>query len=155
MNCGLHSKAEGHLIMLGSTIPVFLTATLMLCAQETKPAPEANSAAETKPVGKVFQVDQGRRIPLSLINSVRTKQSAPGDRVCLKTAFPILVDGRIVTPPGSYVTGTITEVKRPGKVKGRGEFHLRFDSLTLPNGVTRSEEHTSELQSRFGISYAA
>jgi len=123
--------------MLGSTIPVFLTAILMLCAQETKPAPEANSAVETKPEGKVFQVDQGTRIPLSLINSVSTKQSAPGDRVYLETAFPILVDGRIVIPPGSYVTGTITEVKRPGKVKGRGEFHLRFDSLTLPNGVTR------------------
>jgi len=29
------------------------------------------------------------------------------------------------------------EVKRPGRVKGRGELYLRFDSLTLPNGVTR------------------
>ena len=33
--------------------------------------------------------------------------------------------------------GTITQVKRPGRVKGRGELYLRFDSLTLPNGVTR------------------
>ena len=40
-------------------------------------------------------------------------------------------------PPGSYVMGTVTEVKRPGRVKGRGELYLRFDSLTLPNGVTR------------------
>ena len=40
-------------------------------------------------------------------------------------------------PPGSYVTGTVTEVKRPGRIKGRGELYLRFDSLTLPNGVTR------------------
>src|SRR6185369_16665043 len=36
-----------------------------------------------------------------------------------------------------YVAGTVTEVKRPGKVKGRGELYVRFDSLTLPNGVTR------------------
>ena len=47
------------------------------------------------------------------------------------------MSGRIVIPPGSYVSGTITNVQRPGKVKGRGEFHLRFDSLTLPNGTTR------------------
>ena len=40
-------------------------------------------------------------------------------------------------PQGSYVSGTVTEVKRPGRVKGRGELFLRFDSLTLPNGVTR------------------
>ncbi|MGD0014285.1 MAG: hypothetical protein ABSD56_07670 [Bryobacteraceae bacterium] len=49
----------------------------------------------------------------------------------------MVVNGRIVIPPGSYVAGTITQVKRPGRVKGRGELYLRFDSLTLPNGVTR------------------
>jgi type IV secretion system protein VirB10 len=55
----------------------------------------------------------------------------------LETVFPILAGGRVVIPPGSYVAGTLTSVKRPGKVKGRGEFYLRFDSLTLPNGSTR------------------
>src|SRR5260370_41347980 len=48
-----------------------------------------------------------------------------------------MAKGRIVIPPGSYVAGTMTEVKRPGRVKGRGEMSLRFDCLTLPNGVTR------------------
>lgn len=102
-------------------------------AQEaaTDPAPAA------KPAPKDFLVESGTHIPLSLINSVSTKNSVPGDRVYLETVFPILVDGRIVIPPGSYVMGTITEVQRPGRVKGRGEFHLRFDSLTLPNGTTR------------------
>src|SRR5579871_1292953 len=93
--------------------------------------------AQDAPQTKAFLVETGTHIPLSLINSVSTKNSAPGDRVYLETVFPILVDGRIVIPPGSYVEGTITEVQRPGKIKGRGEFHLRFDSLTLPNGTTR------------------
>ncbi len=84
-----------------------------------------------------FLVDPGTRIPLTLINSVSTKHSAEGDRVYLETAFPILVKGRIVIPPGSYVAGTVTQVKRPGRIKGRGEIYVRFDSLTLPNGVTR------------------
>jgi hypothetical protein len=84
-----------------------------------------------------YVVQPGTRIPLSLINSVSTKHSAEGDRVYLETVFPILVNGRVVIPPGSYVAGTITQVKRPGRVKGRGELFLRFDSLTLPNGVTR------------------
>jgi hypothetical protein len=86
---------------------------------------------------KTYTVDQGTRIPLSLINSVSTKHSAEGDRVYLETVFPILAGGKIVIPPGSFVSGTITEVKRPGRVKGRGELFLRFDSLTLSNGVTR------------------
>jgi hypothetical protein len=84
-----------------------------------------------------FLIEPGTKVPLSLINSVSTKHSAEGDRVYLETVFPILVNGRIVIPPGSYVAGTVTQVKRPGRVKGRGELYVRFDSITLPNGVTR------------------
>ena len=107
------------------------------------PKPPEAKAADAKAADanaaevKAFLVEPGTHVPLSLINSVSTKNSAPGDRVYLETVFPILVDGRIVIPPGSYVMGTITDVQRPGKVKGRGVFHLRFDSLTLPNGTTR------------------
>ena len=93
--------------------------------------PEAQAGAAD------YVVQPGSKIPLSLINSVSTKHSAEGDRVYLETVFPILVSGRIVIPPGSYVAGTVTQVKRPGRVKGRGELYVRFDSLTLPNGVTR------------------
>jgi hypothetical protein len=84
-----------------------------------------------------YVVEPGSKIPLALINSVSTKHSAEGDRVYLETVFPILVNGKIVIPPGSYVAGTVTQVKRPGRMKGRGELFVRFDSLTLPNGVTR------------------
>jgi type IV secretion system protein VirB10 len=84
-----------------------------------------------------YVIAPGTRIPLGLINSVSTKNAAEGDRVYLETVFPIMANGRIVIPPGSWVAGTVTEVKRPGRVKGRGELYLRFDCLTLPNGVTR------------------
>ncbi|HEY4363485.1 MAG TPA: hypothetical protein VGN17_21140 [Bryobacteraceae bacterium] len=120
--------------MLLRALPILLAGAVALSAQDASgPAPEA----EAKPQPKVYIVDPGTRIPLSMINSVSTKNSVPGERVYLETVFPILVNGRIVIPPGSYVSGTITKVTRPGKVKGRGEFYLRFDSLTLPNGVTR------------------
>ena len=120
--------------MLTRVLPLFLAGAFSLAAQQ---ATEATAPAEPKPAPKTFQVETSTRIPLSMINSVSTKNAAPGDQVYLETVFPILVDGRIVIPPGSYVLGTITKVQRPGKVKGRGEFYLRFDSLTLPNGVTR------------------
>ena len=90
----------------------------------------------------------GTKIPLELVNSLNTKRSAAGDRVYLETAFPIAQNGRIVIPKGSYVAGTVTEVKRAGKVKGKAELYLRFDSLTLPNGVTR--EFRSRLDSAGG-----
>ena len=114
-------------MMLARVTLLSIAAALAAFAQESTPAPAVKS----------YQVETGTHIPLNLINSVSTKSSAPGDRVYLESVFPILVSGKIVIPPGSYVAGTITQVQRPGKVKGRGEFHLRFDTLTLPNGVTR------------------
>jgi type IV secretion system protein VirB10 len=97
--------------------------------------PESARTEAVKPAA--FVVTPGTKLPLSLLNSVSTKHSAEGDRIYLETVFPILVNGRIVIPPGSYVAGTVTQVKKPGRVKGRGEIYVRFDSLTLPNGVTR------------------
>src|ERR1051326_3875295 len=84
-----------------------------------------------------YTVEIGTKVPLSLINSISTKHSAEGDRVYLETVFPILVSGRIVVPVGSYVAGTVKQGEKPGRVKGRAELYVRFDSLTLPNGVTR------------------
>jgi type IV secretion system protein VirB10 len=120
-----------------------IIAVLSLGAQEQNPP--ANPAPETKAAevkqsaspADDFLVPAGTKVPLSMINSVSTKTAAEGETIYLETVFPILANGRIVIPPGSYVTGTITSVKRPGRVHGRGELYVRFDSLLLPNGVLR------------------
>lgn len=138
------------------SVLVILAAALGVGAQESGPALPPPPASET-PVGPPsasspesptpsprpetkpdhFVVAVGTHVPLSMINSVSTKTAVPGERVYLESVFPILVNGHVVIPPGSYVAGTVTDVKRPGRVKGRGELYVRFDSLTLPNGVTR------------------
>lgn len=105
----------------GKTAPDQAASAKQPSASQEQPSQQPSSQAP--PVGKLFLVDTGTHIPLSLINSVSTKNAVAGDRVYLETVFPVLVDGRIVIPPGSYVAGTITEIKRPGRVKGRGEFH--------------------------------
>jgi type IV secretion system protein VirB10 len=84
-----------------------------------------------------YVLDSGIKVPLTLLNTISSKQAAEGDRVYLETMFPVMVNGKIVIPPGSYVAGTVSQVKRPGRIKGKGELYLRFDSLTLPNGVVR------------------
>jgi hypothetical protein len=98
-------------------------------------APAAPDGTPATPA--TYTVQAGTHVPLGLINSVSTRHSAAGDRIYLETVFPIVIDSHIVIPPGSYVIGTVTEIKRPGRVKGRAELYVRFDSLTLPNGVTR------------------
>ena len=107
-------------------------------AQTPAADPLAAAALKVEPSASgEYTVTPGTKIALSLINSISTKHSAEGDRVYLETSFPVLASGKIVIPVGSYVAGTVTQIKKPGRVKGRGELYIRFDSLTLPNGVTR------------------
>lgn len=94
-------------------------------------------AAEDAPPPKTTTLDPGTRIPLTMLNSVSTKHAVEGDRVYLESIFPVMVNGKVVIPPGSSVAGTVTSLKRPGRVKGKGELYVRFDTLILPNGVVR------------------
>jgi len=85
-----------------------------------------------------YQVDRGAQIPLSLMNDLNTAQSIEGDHIFLRTTFPVVSGGRLAIPPGSWVTGTITQVKPARHGQRRGELQVRFDSLLLPNGVSRA-----------------
>jgi hypothetical protein len=118
--------------------------------QSADQAVQRPAAAQQPPSGGLKQREEpsssngtlivapGTHVLLNMINSVSTKQAQVGDRIYLETAFPVLSGNHIVVPQGSWVTGTVTYVKRPARVKGRGELQVRFDSLTLPNGVTRN-----------------
>ncbi len=75
----------------------------------------------------------GTHIPLVLHNAVSTRSARPGDPVYFETLFPIMIDGKVVIPAGSYISGEITESKRPGRVKGRGELMMKLTELILPN----------------------
>jgi type IV secretion system protein VirB10 len=86
------------------------------------------SAAVVVPAGTV--------IPVSLTNRITTKHAKDGDGVYARTVFPITIDNKIVIPEGSHLRGKITEVRKPGRVKGKGELTLTFQTLVLPNGTT-------------------
>jgi type IV secretion system protein VirB10 len=117
-----------------------LLALLMLwvlpaVAQQEPPA-EQPAVAEDSVEPATVTIPAGTHLPLVLQNSVNTKTAAAGDSLYFESTYPVVVDNRILIPVGSFVRGTLTEVKRPGRVKGRGELHVRFDELTLPNGYT-------------------
>jgi hypothetical protein len=102
-------------------------------APATAAAPASTHAvAASKTAGKI-EVPSGTHIPLVLHNSISTRSARPGDPVYFETLFPIMIDGKVVIPAGSYVSGEVTESKRPGRVKGRGELMIKLTTLILPN----------------------
>ena len=99
------------------------------------PAVKAPGEAEVSAPGVV--VPAGTRVPLVMINSISSKHSDPGDPVYLESVYPVVVDGRIMIPAGTNVSGSVIHSKRPGRVKGRGQLGIRLDQMILPNGVIR------------------
>ena len=88
------------------------------------PAPSRSSQIE---------VPSGTHIPLVLHNAISTRSARAGDPVYFETLFPIMIDGHVAIPAGSYISGEVTESKRPGRVKGRGELMIKLTTMILPN----------------------
>ncbi len=102
-------------------------------APASGPAKPADAAPPANKTIAKIQVPSGTHIPLVLHNSISTRSARPGDPVYFETLFPIMIDGKVVIPAGSYVSGEVTESKRPGRVKGRGELMIKLTTLILPN----------------------
>jgi len=126
------------------TLVACLAACATWAAQEPKgPQSDAPAAVAPKPVaapqagaGERVVVPAGTRVGVVLQNGISTRSAKPGDSVYLQTSFPITIGNRIVIPVGSYLRGELIESKRPGRVKGRGEFRMRLNTLILPTGYT-------------------
>ncbi len=74
---------------------------------------------------------------INLERSLSSRSASSGDRFHARLAVPITVDDRIVVPVGAYLIGSVDDTRKPGFFKGKGELYLTFDTIILPNGVTR------------------
>jgi len=83
--------------------------------------------------GPKVEIPTGTHISLVLHNAVSTRSARPGDPVYFETIFPVMIDGKVAIPAGSYVSGEITDSKRAGRVKGRAELMIKLNTLILPN----------------------
>jgi len=97
-------------------------------------AAPANAAPSTPKPGSTVEVPIGTSLPLVLHNGISTHSARVGDPVYFETLFPIMIDGRVAIPAGSYVSGEVTETKRAGRVKGRAELMIKLNTLILTNG---------------------
>lgn len=106
----------------------FTTSTVWTGAsQESAPAPLAEEVI----------LPEGTILPIVLTDYLNTRSSQAGDVFYADTTYPIWIQQRLVIPKGSNIRGTVTEVVRPGRIKGKGRLAVRFDDILLPNGVKR------------------
>jgi len=99
-------------------------------AQNARPTPASS------PNSDAYTLPAGTRIPVTLKHAISTKNARENDPVYAETSFPVVSEGHIVLPVGTYVQGVIQRSQRPGRVKGRGELVIHFNTLIFPSGYT-------------------
>jgi hypothetical protein len=126
-----------------ASIILFLASTTVSFAQEpsgpqtSAPPPVERPVVERRAIStQTITVPAGTRVAVVLENGISTRSAKAGDSLYFRTSFPITQNNRIVIPVGSYLRGELLESKRPGRIKGRGEFRMRLNTLILPNGYT-------------------
>jgi hypothetical protein len=107
----------------GSTQPVTpageTTADTAARGEEASPEPVYNEI--TLPAGTTLRLD--------LKSSVASDTSKVEDTVRAALRQAVVIDGHTVLPAGTELVGTVTDVARSGRVKGRARVAYRFSSL--------------------------
>ena len=78
----------------------------------------------------------GTVVPLTLVNSIKSKSSSIGDAVRAEVAFPVTVGNQLAIPAGTYVEGTITSLLARPKHSAQPEVQIHFTRLLYTNGYT-------------------
>jgi type IV secretory pathway VirB10-like protein len=121
-------------LLLCSSLLTGSSAAMAQSAAAASPAAPSNSSSPS--AKNELTIPAGTKVPLSLTQAISTKSAKEGDAVYCQTAFPIVQDGHVLIPGGTYVQGKISHVRRAGRVKGRAEVLMHFTTLIYPNGYT-------------------
>ncbi|MFZ0478155.1 MAG: hypothetical protein WAL71_03320 [Terriglobales bacterium] len=114
---------------------VFSVLLVSIAVAQTTLAPDASvpSVEGQKPQ---LTIPTGTKVPLALKQAISTKTAKEGDPVYAETAFPFVINDRVVIPAGTYIQGKIMRVERGGHVKGRAQLLIHFTSMIYPSGYT-------------------
>jgi hypothetical protein len=88
-------------------------------------------AAPAEPVERFTEVTipSGTTLRLELASAVGSDTSRVEEPVRATIRTPVTINGQVVVPAGSEVTGVVSAAEGSGRVKGRASVGMRFSSL--------------------------
>ena len=102
-------------------------------AENAAATPEGSAsqieAAKAEPELREVTLPVGTTLRLKLQSAVASDSSRVEDTVRAELRQPVSLEGKAVLPAGTEVVGTVTDVERSGRVKGRARVAYRFNSL--------------------------
>jgi len=111
------------------------------------PASEPVRTARTPALAQYREVaiPAGTLLPLQLTSSIASDTSTVEDKVSATLRSSVRVDGMVVLPAGTAVTGHVTSADASNKVKGRASIAFRFNELDLPGQGGRESIRTAAI----------
>ncbi len=90
----------------------------------------------TVPLGfaENFSIPAGTTLHCRLTQTLSTKLNYQGDPFTATLSEPYMVNGQQILPAGATIEGRISELVRPGRIKGVGQMQLTVTRITLPDG---------------------
>jgi hypothetical protein len=111
-------------------------------AQRKKPVIRKKTTVRktvVKPTVKLYTVSTGTVFRVRMNNSISSKTARVGDTFTTTVTEPVYSNtGQVVIPTGSTVTGRVDSVIPAKKGGDPGQIGVRFTSVRLPTGTSRS-----------------
>ena len=101
---------------------------------EAPPAPKP--AAPPAPQFRDVTIPAGTKLSVTVLSTLASNTSKVEDPVRGSLAEAVVVSGQTVLPKGAELSGSVTDVKQSGRVKGKAVLAFHFDRLSA-----RKETH--------------
>jgi hypothetical protein len=75
-------------------------------------------------------------VSLALVRPLWMKSAKSGEEIYAMTAFPVSADNQMAIPAGTYVSGVVDALTKPGRFSSHAEVRIHFTKLVFANGYT-------------------
>lgn len=109
----------------------------LFCTIAPASPPSSSPAQETEPAPVVI-IPRNTEVVITLQTTISTRTAMVGDKFHGQVDVPVVVDDQIVIPRDTWVVGEVKSSQRAGRIRGRAELQLGFNSIILPSGESRT-----------------
>jgi len=105
-------------------------------AERAEAPPTPKPAAPPAPQFRDVTIPAGTKLSVTVLSTLASNTSKVEDPVRGSLAEAVVVSGQTVLPKGAELSGSVTDVKQSGRVKGKAALAFHFDRLSA-----RKETH--------------
>ena len=105
-----------------------------LPARENDRAAATAAPAPRVPQWREITLPAGTALPLQMTSTISSESAQVEAPVSARFSNAVVINGDTVIPAGAVVTGTVTDVERSGRVKGRAHIAFAFNEVRMNSG---------------------